>query len=95
LHHIQEFLDAISQTTKALESNSVTLDNVLPAMDFILTQFEEGKERFKDHPQLSKMFNSGWSKLNKYYAMTSDTLLRPRAIGRPEDVVGRLANGVS
>jgi hypothetical protein len=73
LRHIQEFLDAISQTTKALESNLVTLNNVLPAMDFILTQFEEGKKRFKDHPQLSKMFNSGWGKLNKYYILTEDT----------------------
>ena len=73
LQHIQEFLDAISQTTKALESNLVTLDNVLPAMDFILTQFKEGKKRFKDHSQFSKMFNSGWAKLNKYYMLTKDT----------------------
>jgi hypothetical protein len=49
-------------------------------MDFILTQFEEGKERFKDHPQFSKMFNSGWSKLNKYYIMTSDTLVYVAAL---------------
>jgi hypothetical protein len=42
-------------------------------MDFILTQFEEGKKRFKDHSQFSKMFNSGWAKLNKYYMLTKDT----------------------
>jgi hypothetical protein len=59
LRHIQEFLESIAQTTKALESNTCTLDKVLPAMDFILGKFEEGKKQFKDHPQLSKMFNSG------------------------------------
>jgi hypothetical protein len=42
-------------------------------MDFILGKFEDGKEQFKDHLQLSKMFNSGWSKLDKYYQMTEDT----------------------
>ncbi|KAG4429219.1 hypothetical protein IFR05_015301 [Cadophora sp. M221] len=46
LSHIQTFLESISQTTKALESNSSTLDNVLPAMDFILSTFEAGKAEF-------------------------------------------------
>jgi hypothetical protein len=71
--HIQKFLQFIAETTKALESNKNTLDNVLPAMDFILNKFEDGKLEFKDHPQLSKMFNSGWAKLDKYYQLTSDT----------------------
>jgi hAT family C-terminal dimerisation region/Domain of unknown function (DUF4413) len=73
LGYIQEFLESIAQTTKALESNSSTLDVVLPAMDFILGKFEEGKAKFKDHPSLSKMFNSGWSKLDKYYQLTEET----------------------
>jgi hypothetical protein len=73
LRHIHEFLESISQTTKALESTSSTLDNVLPAMDFILGKFEEGKKTFVNHPQLSKMFNSGWSKLDKYYQLTEET----------------------
>jgi len=73
LRYIQEFLESISQTTKALESNSATLDNILPAMDFILGKFEEGKTQFKDNPTLSKMFNSGWSKLDKYYQKTNKT----------------------
>jgi hypothetical protein len=73
LRYIQEFLESIAQTTKALESNSSTLDVVLPAIDFILSKFKEGKKEFKDHPQLSKMFNSGWSKLNKYYQLTKET----------------------
>ena len=75
LRYIQGFLESISQTTKALESNSATLDNVLPAMDFILDKFEKGKEQFKDHPMLSKIFNSGWSKLDKYYQKTEETIV--------------------
>jgi hypothetical protein len=31
-------------TTKALKSSFSTLDNVLLAMDFVLVQFEAGKE---------------------------------------------------
>lgn len=73
LRHIQEFLESIAQTTKALESNKTTLDTVLPAMDFVLGKFESKKTEFKDHPQLSKMFNSGWCKLDKYYQLTSET----------------------
>ena len=73
LRHIQAFLESIAQTTKALESNKTTLDTVLPEMDFILSKFEDGKLEFKEHPQLSKMFNSGWSKLDKYYQLTSET----------------------
>jgi hypothetical protein len=42
-------------------------------MDFILNKFEDRKTKFKDHPQLSKMFNSGWAKLDKYYQLTSKT----------------------
>jgi hypothetical protein len=59
LGYIQEFLESIAQTTKALESNSSTLDVVLPAIDFILGKFEDGKAKFKDYPLLSKMFNLG------------------------------------
>ncbi|MEY2457832.1 MAG: hypothetical protein QOK06_2972, partial [Acidimicrobiaceae bacterium] len=32
----------------ALQSSKTTLENVLPAMDFILELLEMGKERFKD-----------------------------------------------
>jgi hypothetical protein len=42
-------------------------------MDFILGNFESGKQECADHPQLSKMFNSGWSKLDKYYCLTEET----------------------
>jgi hypothetical protein len=59
LGYIQEFLESIAQTTKALKSNSSILDIVLPVMDFILGKFEDGKAKFKDHLSLNKMFNLG------------------------------------
>jgi hypothetical protein len=56
-----------------LESTSSTLDDVLPAMDYILEVFEAKKEEFKDDPILGPCINSGWSKLDKYYELTSDS----------------------
>jgi hypothetical protein len=49
-------------------------------MDFILGKFKEGKKNFKDHQQLSKMFNSEWSKLDKYYQMIDETLVYVAAL---------------
>jgi hypothetical protein len=57
----------------ALQSSTSTLDNVLPAMDFILEMFEDGKERFKDNDFMAPCINSAWSKLNKYYTKTSES----------------------
>jgi len=45
----------------------------LLAIDFILDKFKKGKEQFKEHLTLSKMFNLGWSKLDKYYQKTEET----------------------
>jgi uncharacterized protein YaaN involved in tellurite resistance len=75
LREVDKFLECLKQTTKALESSVVTLDKVLPAMDFILKRFEEGEIQFADHSVLSKMFNSGWAKLSKYYTVTDETPL--------------------
>jgi len=44
------FLESITITTKALESNKITLDVVLPIIDFILGKFKARKEEFKDYP---------------------------------------------
>src|SRR6202000_1167657 len=63
----------LAHTTKALESNRNTLDEVLPALDFILKQYEDGKAQYKDDPVMSTYINSGWAKLDKYYALTSET----------------------
>ena len=59
LRDIHELLDCLLQTTLALESHDSTLDTVLPAMDFVLEQFEIFKEK---HPALGPMFDLGWAK---------------------------------
>jgi hypothetical protein len=73
LRDIHEFLDLLLQTTLALESHNSTLDIVLPAMDFVLEQFEIFKKKHKDHAVLAPMFNSGWAKMEKYYTLTDDS----------------------
>ena len=57
-------------TTKALKSNTSTLDNVLPVINYILSLFKQGKEKFRGDELLLTAINAGWEKLNKYYCMT-------------------------
>jgi hypothetical protein len=66
-------LTELHETLLALESSTSTLDDVLPAMDYILELFEAKKVEFKDDSVLGPCINSGWSKLVKYYAKTSDS----------------------
>jgi hypothetical protein len=73
LKKIYVFLDDIAQTSKALESNKSSLDNVLTAMDYILYRFEAMKEEYKDDPIIAYMVNSGWSKMEKYYNLTDES----------------------
>ena len=73
LKEIHEFLDTLLQITLALEAHHSTLDTVLPIMDFVLEQFENFKERHRNHPILAPIFNSGWNKMEKYYRLTNDT----------------------
>jgi hAT family C-terminal dimerisation region len=73
LRQIHEFLDLLAQTTLGLESSTSTLDAVLPAMDFILEQFETYKVKHHGHVVLSTMFNSGWKKMSKYYDKSTES----------------------
>ena len=73
LEKIKSFLEKLKMTTKALESSFATLDHVLLAMDFVLAQFEAGKEAFADDPVMAPMYNSGWAKLDKYYRLTDES----------------------
>jgi hypothetical protein len=43
LHKMHDFLDELRQTTLALEHATATLDSILPAMDYVLHQFETFK----------------------------------------------------
>ncbi|KAF5705165.1 ribonuclease H [Fusarium mundagurra] len=73
LEKIKSFLEKLKMTTKALESSFATLDNVLLAMDFVLAQFEAGKEANVDDPVMAPMYNSGWAKMDKYYRLTDES----------------------
>ncbi|RFN43617.1 ribonuclease h-like protein [Fusarium flagelliforme] len=73
LEKIKSFLEKLKMTTKALESSFATLDNVLLAMDFVLAQFEAGKEAAIDDLVMALMYNSGWAKLDKYYRLTEES----------------------
>ncbi|EXU94852.1 hAT family dimerization domain protein [Metarhizium robertsii] len=73
LEKTKSFLEKLKMTTKALESSFATLDNVLLAMDFMLGQFEAGKEAHVDDPMMGPMYNSGWAKLDKYYRLTDES----------------------
>ena len=70
---METFLSKLHQALKALELSTSTLDNILPAMDYILELFEEGKATFEDDIVLAPCFNSGWAKLAKYYSKTSES----------------------
>ena len=56
-----------------LESSVSTLDHVLPAMDYILEQFEQMKDKYRNNKTMASMFNSGWAKMEKYYNMTDES----------------------
>ncbi|KAH7471723.1 hypothetical protein FOMA001_g13235 [Fusarium oxysporum f. sp. matthiolae] len=74
LEKVKSFLEKLKMTTKALESSFATLDNVLLAMDFVLAQFEAGKEATMNDPVMAPMYNSGWAKLDKYYRLLKNRL---------------------
>ncbi|KYK57504.1 putative AC9 transposase [Drechmeria coniospora] len=73
LEKVKSFLEKLKMTTKALESLFATLDNVLLAMDFVLAQFEAGKEAYMDDSIMAPMYNSGWAKLDKYYPRSDES----------------------
>ena len=70
LCNMHTFLKELRATTLDLECAAATLDSVLPAMDYILNQFEQHKQTYRHHPVLAPMFNSGWTKMEKYYILS-------------------------
>jgi hypothetical protein len=57
----------------ATQSSTTTLENCLPAMDYLLSLFEEAKTRYSNDPFMASRVNSAWSKLDKYYTKTNDS----------------------
>ena len=70
LQQIQEFLQSFHDATLSTESRDATIERVLPTMDFLLDQFEQGKLLYSEDPFMSPCYNSGWAKLDKYYGLT-------------------------
>jgi hypothetical protein len=70
LEKLQSFLLFFYDATLSTESRTATIDKVLPTMDFLLEQFEEGKIKYQDDVFMGPCCNSGWAKLEKYYSMT-------------------------
>jgi hypothetical protein len=57
----------------ATQSSAATLENCLPAMDYLLGLFEEAKIKYRDDPFMASRVNTAWSKLDKYYTKTNDS----------------------
>jgi hypothetical protein len=71
LTHVQLFLRYFFDATKATEGRTVIIERILPAMDFLLEKFEDGKALYKENPFIGPCINSGWEKLDKYYNLTN------------------------
>jgi hypothetical protein len=59
MKRIYLFLDNVVQTTKTLESNESSLDNVLTTIDYIVYRFGAMEEEYKDDPIITSTVNSG------------------------------------
>ena len=73
LENLNKVLSMLKETTQALEGYSTTLDNVLPAMDFILDQLEQYKISWKNDARIASAINNAWAKMEKYYRKTEET----------------------
>jgi hypothetical protein len=63
-------LSFFHDVTLSTESRGATIERVLPTMDFMLKQFEQGKISYADNLFMGPCCNSEWAKLNKYYSLT-------------------------
>jgi hypothetical protein len=72
LESINQMLTVLQQSTKSLEGSFASLYKVIPAMDFILQHFEQGRQ---DHSGtlMAPLYQSGWEKMRKYYNLLEST----------------------
>jgi hypothetical protein len=73
LDKINAMLSVLMEATKSLEGSAVSLTKGLPAMDFILSKFEEGREQYKDDRIMAPLYQNGWEKMMKYYRLTDES----------------------
>jgi hypothetical protein len=70
LEHIHEVLQAFQEATLATEGQQVTLERVLPTMDYLLDHLEQQKIKYIGDAFITPRINLGWAKLNQYYTLT-------------------------
>jgi hypothetical protein len=73
LLQICDFLRPFEHATKATEGHNATVDEVLQTMDFLLTQFEIGRNKYPSNEYMAPCIDMGWAKLNKYYTRTEQS----------------------
>ncbi|KAH7305353.1 hypothetical protein BKA65DRAFT_363009, partial [Rhexocercosporidium sp. MPI-PUGE-AT-0058] len=70
LDQMNHMLSLLKETTKSLEVSIVSISNGLPAMDFLLSRFEDGRIQYQNDTIMAPLYQNGWEKLSKYYELT-------------------------
>ena len=70
LVNIRDFLQSFYDATKATEGHQVTLEQVIPTMDFLAAAFEDAIDEFADHKFMRESLQTGYTKLLKYWNKT-------------------------
>jgi hypothetical protein len=73
LGKINDMLSVLKEATKSLEGPVVSLTKGLPAMDFILTKFEDGRAQYQNDTVMAPLYQAGWEKMKKYYNLTNES----------------------
>jgi hypothetical protein len=80
LNQICNFLRPFEHATKATEGHNATVDEVLQTLDFLLAQFEIGRDMYTSNEHMAPCIDMGWCKLNKYYTRTDQSPVYVAAI---------------
>ena len=72
LDKIKDFLGPFRDATLSTQGRMITLEHVLPSMDFLLQHFEGAKASAiaQQDPLFVACIEAGWVKLNHYYSLT-------------------------
>ena len=68
LAKIYEFLKPFQEATLSTEGHSHTIKRNLPTFDFLLRHYEDARVTYRNNPFMQSRIETGWQKLNKYYA---------------------------
>jgi hypothetical protein len=71
LGKINDRRSVLKKVTKCLEGSVVSLAKGLPAMDLILTTFEDGRAQYKNDIIMATLYQDGWEKMKKYYNLAA------------------------